>query len=448
MNKRVAILGDKTNHDGRIITASGQGFYGDDGIALLGDLVYCPKCKSNGKIIEGTENFSIAGIPVAYDGCIIDCKCSPIGSHRILAMKSSVFVNVNNDSIKSNSFVNKQQVNYINNLPFRFNSFASVGNEQQLNSTDNDDKNLIRIDARRLLKCADELCEKHLYHDDIKQAFKQEVEVFANDIVEQVDSGAMTYEEGAKKIKAEEKSLWEQSWIWIKNGLSILGGAGLTLTGLSLCATQFGYIIGVPMVAHGLNDIYEGGLGIYNSIMNMIDDDDREIDVDGPLKKAYQFIAEKLGYHSSIGDTFYDLLDITGSVYGKVRLIPKLNEYGDPVFKLFRYGRQDFIRAYERMSKKMLTFEITSDLVSIMISSINFLNAFIYNQDTKQVIMIVRKPKTIINVKQIVDDCHLIITTAKTAEKKPVYYYFCKRKDGKEYRKNTDSNLIEVEKKL
>lgn len=96
----------------------------------------------------------------------------------------------------------------------------------------------------------------------------------------------------------------------------------------------------------------------------------------------------------------------------------------------------------------MLTFEITSDLVSIMISSINFLNAFIYNQDTKQVIMIVRKPKTIINVKQIVDDCHLIITTTKTAEKKPVYYYFCKRKDGKEYRKNTDSNLIEVEKKL
>ena len=427
MIKQVTVLGDMTNYGGRIITASGQGYCGMDGVALLGDLVSCPKCSSTGRIIEGANDFIIDGKPVAYDGCIVACKCTPVGGHRIIALNSTIFVGVSSGSVQSNSF---------------------AGNQKQFNSANNDENNLIRIDARRLLQCADELCEKHLYHDDIKQAFKQDVESFTNDIVEQVDSGAMTYEQGAKKIKAEEKSLWEQSWIWIKNGLSILGGAGLTLTGLSLCATQFGYIIGVPMVAHGLNDIYEGGLGIYNSIMNMIDDDDREIDVDGPLKKAYQFIAEKLGYHSSIGDTFYDLLDITGSVYGKLRFIPKLNEYGDPVFKLFRYGRQDFIRAYERMSKKMLTFEITSDLVSIMISSINFLNAFIYNQDTKQVIMIVRKPKTIINVKQIVDDCHLIITTAKTAEKKPVYYYFCKRKDGKEYRKNTDSNLIEVEKKL
>ena len=88
-----------------------------------------------------------------------------------------------------------------------------------MNSENNDENNLIRIDARRLLQCADEVCEKHLYHDDIKQAFKQDIKSFANDIVEQVDSGAMSYEQGAEKIKVEEKSLLDQSLIWISNGL-------------------------------------------------------------------------------------------------------------------------------------------------------------------------------------------------------------------------------------
>ena len=441
MNKRVAILGDKTNHDGRIITASGQGFYGDDGIALLGDLVYCPKCKSNGKIIEGTENFSIAGIPVAYDGCIIDCKCSPIGSHRILAMKSSVFVNVNNDSIKSNSFSNKQ-VNYINNLPFRFNSFASVGNEQQLNSTDNDDKNLIRIDARRLLKCADELCEKHLYYDDIKQAFKQDVESFANDIVEQVDSGAMTYEQGAEKIKKEEKSLLDQSLIWLGNGLSVFGGVGVTNAGLALCDTVLGCVIGAPMIAHGLNGIYEGSAGIFNGVMNEIDGGDRDIEVEGPVRQLYKLSVEALGFDGSIGSIIYDLIDLGGSFYGKVKLIPKLNEFGDPVFKLFSYGRQDLEMAYKQMSKLMLNTEFFSDIISLYNLYQEFDNTFIFNKDTQQVVMAVRKPKTIINVKQIVEDCDLMITTANTDEKTPLYY-LCKRKDGTEYKKDTNGDIIE-----
>jgi len=423
MNKRVAILGDKTNHDGRIITASGQGFYGDDGIALLGDLVYCPKCKSNGKIIEGTENFSIAGIPVAYDGCIIDCKCSPIGSHRILAMKSSVFVNVNNDSIKSNSFSNKQ-VNYINNLPFRFNSFASVGNEQQLNSTDNDDKNLIRIDARRLLKCADELCEKHLYYDDIKQAFKQDVESFANDIVEQVDSGAMTYEEGAKKIKAEEKSLWEQSLIWIGNGLSIFGGLGLTVTGFGLCCSWVGAAAGIPMMAHGLNDMYEGSVGIINGIMNIIDGGDRSISVNGPMRELYKSTAVLLGLSEFWADIIYDFNDLAFSVYGKVRLVPKLNEFGNPVFKLYSYGKKDLQMAFFKLKKHYLTAEIISDSVIIKKIWGELNNAFIFDSNSDQVIMTVRKPKTIINIKQIIDDCHLLAPKNSSNEEVTKYYLY------------------------
>ncbi|WP_334324338.1 PAAR domain-containing protein [Gilliamella apicola] len=421
MSKQIAILGDMTNYGGRIITASGQGYSDGAQIALLGDLVSCPKCSSTGRIIEGADNFIIDGKPVAYDGCIVACKCTPVGGHRILALKSTMYVGVSDGSAQSNSF---------------------SGNQKQFNPDNNDENNLIRIDARRLLQCADELCEKHLYYDDIKQAFKQDVESFANDIVEKVDSGAMTYEQGAEKINKEEKSLLDQSLIWIGNGLSIFGGAGLTEAGVALCYTGLGCIIGAPMAAHGLNGIYEGSTGIFNGVMNEIDGGDRDIEVDGPLRKLYQSGAEAIGYDASIGNIIYDVVDLKGSLYGKVKLIPKLNEFGDPVFKLFSYGRKDLEMAYKQMTSFFLTLEVWSDIISIKKIRQEIYNSFIFNKDTQQVVMTVRKPKTIINVKQIVDDCELMITTANTNKKTPVYY-LCKRKDGTKYKKDIDGNTIE-----
>ena len=263
MTKQVAVLGDMTNYGGRIITASGNGYCGMDGVALLGDLVSCPKCRSTGRIIEGADNFIIDGKPVAYDGCIVACKCTPVGGHRIIALNSTIFVGVSSGSVQSNSF---------------------AGNQKQLSSANDDENNLIRIDARRLLQCADELCEKHLYHDDIKQAFKQDVEAFANDIVEQVDSGAMTYEQGAEKIKEEEDSLWEQSGTWIVRGISILGGALLISTGAAMCTTGVGCVIGSYIGLHGVNSIQEGLTG-----------------GDGFLKSTYQAAARELGMSESVG---------------------------------------------------------------------------------------------------------------------------------------------------
>ena len=60
MIQQIAVLGDVTNYGGRIITASGNGYCGIDGIALLGDLASCPKCRSTGRIIEGANDFVIA----------------------------------------------------------------------------------------------------------------------------------------------------------------------------------------------------------------------------------------------------------------------------------------------------------------------------------------------------------------------------------------------------
>ena len=395
MSKQVAVLGDVTNYGGRIITASGQGYCGMDGVALLGDLASCPKCGSAGRIIEGANNFIIDGKPVAYDGCIIACKCKPVGGHRVLALKSSMYVGVSGGSVQTNSF---------------------TGNQKQFNSENNDDNNLIRIDARRLLQCADELCEKHLYHDDIKQAFKQDVEAFANDIVEQVDSGAMTYEEGAEKIKAEEDDLLEQSLTWLKKGLYIFGGLAMIATGAAMCTTGIGCVIGAYVGAHGINSIQEGITG-----------------QDGFLKSTYQAAARELGLSESVGTLVYDLVDIGLSVRGKLQLVPKMNELGKPVRKLWHYGRQDLVRHYTQMKEAALFGEIGVDVASLISIFEDVKNVFFYNKDTDEPALVVPEPEKVTNVRDLADSCQIVIVIT-FADEEPPHYYLCTRPNGEQYK--------------
>ena len=395
MSKQVAILGDATNYGGRIITASGQGYSDGAQIALLGDLVSCPKCNSTGRIIEGANNFIIDGKPVAYDGCIVACKCTPVGGHRILALKSSMYVGVSGGSVQSNSF---------------------AGNQKQLSSANDDENNLIRIDARRLLQCADELCEKHLYHDDIKQAFKQDVEAFANDIVEQVDSGAMTYEEGAGKIKVEEKSLSEQSREWIIRGLSIFGGLAMIATGAAMCTTGIGCVIGAYVGAHGLNSIQEGVTG-----------------QDGFLKSTYQAAARELGMSESVGTLVYDLVDIGISVRGKLKLVPKKDELGTPIKKLWHYGRQDLVRHYTQMKKLALAGEVAVDIASLSSIFNDVKNVFFYNKETDEPALVVPESETITNVRNLADSCQIVIVIT-FADEEPPHYYLCTRPNGEQYK--------------
>ena len=393
MSKQVAILGDMTNYGGRIITASGQGYSDGAQIALLGDLASCPKCNSTGRIIEGADNFIIDGKPVAYDGCIVACKCSPVGGHRILALKSSMYIGVSGGSVQSNSF---------------------AGNQKQLSSTNDDQNNLIRIDARRLLQCADELCEKHLYHDDIKQAFKQDVESFANDIVEKVDSGAMTYEQGAEKIRMEEDDLLDQSFTWLKRGLSIFGGLSMITTGAAMCTTGVGCVIGSYIGLHGVNSIQEGLTG-----------------GDGFLKSSYQAAARELGMSESVGTLVYDLVDIGISVRGKLELVPKMNELGKPVRKLWHYGRQDLVRHYTQMKEAALLGEIGVDVISLINIFKDATNVFFYNQETDESELVIPESETITNVGELVHSCEFVSVRDGTDGVRE--YFLCTTPDGEQY---------------
>ena len=393
MSKQIAVLGDMTNYGGRIITASGQGYSDGAQIALLGDLVSCPRCSSTGRIIEGASDFIIDGKPVAYDGCIVACKCTPVGGHRILALNSTMFVGVSGGFVQSNSF---------------------AGNQKQFNSANDDENNLIGIDARRLLQCADELCEKHLYHDDIKQAFKQDIKSFANNIVEQVDSGAMTYEQGAEKIKEEEDSLLSQSLIWAERGLAILGGLAMISTGAAMCTTGVGCVIGSYIGLHGVNSIQEGLTG-----------------GDGFLKSTYQAAARELGMSESVGTLVYDLVDIGLSVHGKLELVPKINELGMPVKKLWHYGHQDLVRHYTQMKKWALVGETFIDVISLISIFDDVKSVFFHNNDTDESELVIPESETITNVGELVHSCNFV--SVRESNDGVRDYFLCTTPDGEQY---------------
>ena len=416
MGELVAVVGDRTTKGGYILTGSGPATCGGRSIALVGDLVTCPKCRSKGQIVEGAPNLTFHGKPAAYHGCRVACQCTPIGSNQIIAGLSWMSVDVI--------------------LPKPSESTRYVSNPET--------RSKIRIDVKKLLDLAKEVCEKHLYYEEIKQQFIQSIKDFASNIVSQVDNGSISYAEGSEEIQKEKTSLLYQSYLWVKNGLSVFGGIGQTMAGFALCDTGIGCMLGAPLVGHGVNGTYEGGAGLYNGVMNQIDGGNRSLEVEGPLRKGYQSAVEALGFDGSVGSIVYDVFDLAVSVQGKLKLVPKLNEFGDRKFKLFWYGSQDFERAYKQMKDKLLYVEMLSDstLAIEVIKQIN--NAFFYNKDNEQVIMTVKEPETITNVGQIVDDCHLVITVTGTDEDVPAYYR-CKTSDNTEYRKDLDDNIIGID---
>lgn len=93
MNKKIALIGDKTTTGGEIVSGEQNVTCKGSSTALIGDQVFCPKCESIGIIIEGTSTYTIKGKPVAFDGCLISCQC-PIGTHRIIATKSIMSVHI------------------------------------------------------------------------------------------------------------------------------------------------------------------------------------------------------------------------------------------------------------------------------------------------------------------------------------------------------------------
>lgn len=72
-------LGDKSSHGGVVISASGFPDMGK-AIALVGDMVQCPKCRGTFPIVEGASNCDYNGTPIAFHGNKTGCGAALISS--------------------------------------------------------------------------------------------------------------------------------------------------------------------------------------------------------------------------------------------------------------------------------------------------------------------------------------------------------------------------------
>jgi uncharacterized Zn-binding protein involved in type VI secretion len=83
----VIVLGDTTTHGGKVITAHSLMSINDIPVALVGDLVECPRCKGVYPIVQGSGSASLEEKPVARQGDLTGC-----GAALISVVQSSVTI--------------------------------------------------------------------------------------------------------------------------------------------------------------------------------------------------------------------------------------------------------------------------------------------------------------------------------------------------------------------
>ncbi|EJF7713407.1 TPA: DUF4225 domain-containing protein [Providencia rettgeri] len=417
-------VGDKTTCGGQILTGDNTFIFYGASAAREGDMVTCGKHSGTYQILGGISNVwgngrRMAGTLDSFSSC--PCKS------RLINSINDCYSKEEQPSPRMASAPIQQSEQ----------TFAQPSSPQSSAMpcapvTDN----RIRIDAQQLIDCADEICEKHLYFPDIKAAFRSEIEAFAMLIVDQVESGQKSYEQGASELKETEKDIVDQSIDWVVNGLSILGGLGMTGAGIALCSTGLGCLIGAPLIAHGINGIYEGSVGFYEG----------SSDIDGPLRQGYKKTAKALGFDESVGVLAYDLVDLGISIKGKFKLVPKLTKVYDErkikPFVLFRYGREDLDYAFKQTNKALLSIEVFGDMIALSKIKEDLKNAFVLDKKTGHLMLSLAEPEKITNVEYLINNCERVLLFTDNPDA-PSIYYRCLDSKGNPYNVSSDGNLMD-----
>ena len=216
-------------------------------------------------------------------------------------------------------------------------------------TSDSCDYWMVSAAAGKLGSQASTLGVKHIKDGMLRLQFNREVAYYAKRIVDDVSQGKKTPEQGLQDLKNEQSSLLSQSWEITKKGAGAIAGAMQVITGGGICYATAGtlcLVAGVPMMAHGANNIYENG-------RNLLED---RADTEGPVRKGYQAIAKSVGYEAREGNLAYSTADLGMSAYGLSRYILKPDAW-----RWFRYVRTDYVRSYKGMGASAWGLEIHTD---------------------------------------------------------------------------------------
>lgn len=207
--------------------------------------------------------------------------------------------------------------------------------------------------ASKLSGQACALSARHINDGILRIQFNREVAYYARNIVRDVESGNKSPEQGLKEIKAEQTSLATQATEIARKGVGVIAGAMQVAVGAGICYGSVGtlcLIAGVPMMAHGANNVYENGRNIVEGRSN----------IEGPVRKGYQDVAKMMGGGTYEGNMAYGSVDLATSVYGLMRKVVDKDAW-----RLFKYIHTDYVRAYKVTSKTAWIIEGGSDVSTI-----------------------------------------------------------------------------------
>lgn len=207
--------------------------------------------------------------------------------------------------------------------------------------------------ASKLGSQASTIGARHISDGTLRLQFTREVTHYANAIVRDVENGVKSISEGLKALAEEQRSLLNQSLDVAQKGVGVVAGAAQIYAGGTLCYASLGVLcatFGVPLMAHGANNVYENGRNLLEG----------RSDAEGPVRDLYQSAAKAMGKGELEGNIAYGVADLGMSAYGVSRLVLKPDSW-----RLFRYVREDYVRAYKGASTSSLVLEGVSDGITL-----------------------------------------------------------------------------------
>lgn len=161
--------------------------------------------------------------------------------------------------------------------------------------------------ASNLIKQAGTLSGRHIRDGMLRMQFNREMSYYAKSLINDVERGKRTSQHVVIEMKREQRSLLDQGIEITQKGAGVIAGALQIATGATICygsAMTLCAVAGIPMMAHGANNVYENTKNILEG----------RLDNEGPVRKGYQAVATTLGKTNQAGNIAYGTADIGLSI--------------------------------------------------------------------------------------------------------------------------------------
>jgi hypothetical protein len=190
----------------------------------------------------------------------------------------------------------------------------------------------------------------NFYDGTTQLQFGAIVSNYVNEIIQDVNDGVISAWDGVQELRVEYADLEYKAIFYVQNGVGFVAGAMQVELGVTITGASYGLAapIGAFFVAHGVNNMYEGGMNIYNGPAPQT--------VSGPARLAYH--AFMGGEYN--GDMAYGTIDLILSAGGMMRPIRKVDSV-----QLFRRDPLNYESAYQQAGKLALFFEALVDSITI-----------------------------------------------------------------------------------